>query len=502
MTTRWSRGAVISRISRYSEPRCRWRKAAWLALFGACASCEAADALETQGVEGTDPPVIGWQVRPSIELGGQVAGERRLFWNLSDVVAREAGFNNDRHWWEFYVKPSVALTYAWGGGKQFYSRLSAVGSGTARRDAFDAGNTGRLTLEEGVIGVRLPIGDGDTLLDLSAGPQTYSLGTGMLISNGGSNGFSRGALKLGPRKAFQNTAIARLSSGPWKAEAFYLDPNENPDSNSHTQLAGAALIYRPAPDRQIGLSYGGVTHSTAPYPQAALGGIGPPEIISDARNGLRFVYGFMRMPVLEGTVPQAWVGADLAREWNARYPMRAWGGRVEFGFGMPTLPGTPKVTLGYQSFSGDNPTTGRQERFDPLYYEGSPGDWATGSKSSMVFINTNVNALQAAIEFQLSKQDVLTVYLAHVRANRLGSPLQFGQATRVVSVAGAPAVISGVTNAHLSNDLFFKYTRAINRHTYLTAGYSASFPGAGIDSLVGRKAPTWTGWFANMVLVY
>ena len=442
-----------------------------------------------------------WHFRPAIELGTQVAGERRLFWNLPYKVVPDAGFDPNRHWWEFYIKPSVGLSHSLGEQRTLYARLSAVGSGTLRHDAFDAGDTGRLGLEEAVAGVQWPLAAGPKL-DLSVGAQTFSVGTGMLISNGSSNGFSRGALKLGPRKAFRRTAIARLSTESLTGEMFYLDPNENPDSDSGTQLAGAALTYHPNEAEQTGLAYGKVLRSTAAYPQAAPGGIGAPTVIPNARDGLQFLYGFMRRPVWESTEAKAWVGADLAHEWNSRLPLSAWGGRAEVGLTLKSWRWQPSITLGYQSFSGDNPHTSRNERFDPLYYEGSPGAWATGSKSSMVFINTNANALQATLELHPTTKDTLTLYLAHVRANRLGSPLQFGQATRLEVIQGTPVILAGVIHPHLSNDFFVKYTRAINRNTYLTAGFSASFPGAGIDGLLGGHAPVWTGWFVNVVLAY
>lgn len=443
-----------------------------------------------------------WTVRPGVELGTQVAGERHLFWDLPYKVAPGAGFNPNRHWWEFYIKPSVALNYALGEHSAWYARLSAVGSGTHRRDAFDAGDTGRMGLEEAVVGLQWPLPSGSAQFDLSVGAQAFSLGTGMLISNGASNGFSRGALKLGPRKAFRETAIARLRGEALSGEVFYLVPNENPDSDSRTRLAGAVLTYRPGSDEQAGLAYGQVLRSMAAYPQAAPGGVGAPSILPDAREGLRFLYGFARRPLWQGAQSRTWVAADLAHEWNNRLPLRAWGGRLELGVELPTLHWQPKVTLGYQSFSGDDPHTSRNERFDPLYYEGSPGAWATGSKSSMVFINTNANALQATIALHLTPRDTLTWYFAHVRANQLGSPLQFGQGTRVDVIQNTPVILAGVIHPHLSNDLFIKYTRAVNRNTYLTAGFSASFPGAGMDQLVGGKAPIWTGWFANVVLAY
>ena len=123
--------------------------------------------------------------------------------------------------------------------------------------------------------------------------------------------------------------------------------------------------------------------------------------------------------------------------------------------------------MGVQSFSGDDPSTARLERFDPLYYEGSPGAWASGSKASMVFINTNVRALQARLELRPTPRDIVTVYVAHLRANELRSPLQFGQATRVDIADGVSSIIAGVTHPHLSDDLFVKYTRVVNPNTCL-----------------------------------
>ncbi|HRD85296.1 MAG TPA: alginate export family protein, partial [Rubrivivax sp.] len=162
----------------------------------------------------------------------------------------------------------------------------------------------------------------------------------------------------------------------------------------------------------------------------------------------------------------------------------------------------PKLTVGLQSLSGDNPDTPRLERFDPLFYEGSPGAWASGSKASMVFINSNVRALQARLELQPSPRDIVTVYVAHLRAEYLRSPLQFGQATRVDIANGVSAVVAGVTHPHLADDVFVKYTRIVNRHTYLTAGYSASFPGEAVKRLLGGRSPVWSGWLVNLVLTY
>ncbi|MES2052348.1 MAG: alginate export family protein [Pseudomonadota bacterium] len=444
----------------------------------------------------------GTRVNYSIEAGVQYASEHNLFWKLSETFAQNAAFSPNRGWGEFYVKPGVAATRSLRPGLEAYGALSMVGSGTLGRDAFDAGNTGRASLEDAYIGLRMDIPNSSARLDLSAGSQRYSIGTGMLVSNGASNGFDRGALKLGPRKAFAMTGIARLTQGDWSTEAFYLEPNEQPDNESGTRLAGAVFQYKPAADKFAGVSYGKVTRSTSPYPQAAQGGLGPPTIIDGARNGMAFVYGFARWPVLERQSGTLWVGVDAALERNPRIDMRAWGGKAEFGYNFTALPGKPKISYSFQTLSGDDPTTSRLERFDPLFYEGSPGAWATGSKASMVFINTNVRTHQIAVEWSPTPRDILNLYVARIYANQLGSPLQFGQSTRLILVGGAPSVITGVTTAHLADDFFLKYTRVLDKHTYLTGGVSLSRPGAGIERLVGGSAPQWWGWLVNLVVSY
>jgi hypothetical protein len=213
--------------------------------------------------------------------------------------------------------------------------------------------------------------------DLSLRPRELTLGTGMLIAKGATSGFERGALKFGPRKAWERAAISRLSYGNVTGTGFFLDPNELPSTEGNNALAGFDLRY------------------------------------DDPRGG--------------------YLGA---REWSQ--------------------------TLG-------------------------------------VYGKTNLfeGALTLAVQVKPTRQDTQTLRYAHIRANELNSPVQFGQATRV-NVNGN--VVSGVTDAHLAGDLFLEYSRIINRNTFLTAGVSVSFPGAGIDNVTGGSADPWTGGFVNVVV--
>ncbi len=440
----------------------------------------------------------GFELRWHLQAGLNAVGEQNLFWNFSNTIAPEAGFDPDTQWLEGYAKGGFSFEQSADNGSTFYGKLTGVSSYTAGTDAFDARNTGRTTLEEGYLGLKASSGSGLTL-DLSGGPRELVLGSGMLIANGGASGFERGALKFGPRKAWKQAAIVRLSDEGVTGTPFYIAPNELPSTDGRNRLAGLDIRYDDPTGGYLGGTYIKVLQSTSPYPKAAPGGDGPPTILPDGRDGLNAVNVYAKTNPFDGALKNWFATTDLAYEWNDRIDMEAWARRVQLGYEFAETAWTPTLTYSFQTFSGDNPDTPRLERFDPLYYEGSPGAWATGSKSSLVFINSNVQSHELALSVQPTRQDTLTLRYAHLRANRLDSPLQFGQATRVETDGETANIVTGVTSAHLSDDVFLEYNKILNRNTFVTAGLSASFPGEAIRDVVDTKAPVWLGGFANVV---
>ena len=441
----------------------------------------------------------GLKIRAHLQAGLNGVTENNLFWNFADSLAPSADYNPRKQWLEGYIKPGISFNNDLNERFHLYGKASVVASGTLGTDAYDTGNTGRITLEEAHLGLRTEISAG-TVLDFSYGPREYKIGTGMLIANGGNSGFERGALKFGPRKAWKSAAIAKLSYEDFSVTSFYLQPNELPDSSSNTQLLGTELRYDWGTDSFAGLTYGHVIKSSAPYPQAAPDGIGAPSIIPDARKGLNFINVYAIGKPLPHIIENLIAGGEFAYEWNDRVDLSAWAGRVYVGYNFTDTAWSPEFAVAYQTFSGDDPSTSRLERFDPLFYEGNPSSWSTGSKSSMVFINSNVSAYLVSLRVRPTERDTFTLRYAHIRANELRSPIQFGQGTRVETNDGVPSPIAGVTKHHLSDDVIFEYNRVLNPHTYLTVGLSASFPGSGIDSITHNKAPIWAGGFANVVV--
>lgn len=437
----------------------------------------------------------GLTLRWHFQAGLNVVSEHNLFWDLAATTAPGSGFDPDTNWLETYIKPGLSFEYQLDSGSVLYGKLSAVSSYTLGTDAFDTGDTGATTLEEAYLAIRGDLRGGSSY-DLSIGARELTLGTGMLIANGATSGFDRGALKLGPRKAWEMAAIGRLSFGRFTGTAFFLDPNELPANDGGNELAGIDLRNDDPQGGYLGATYVDVLHSGSPYPQAGAGGA-PPSVIPGAREGTRTLNLYGKTNPIAGALENWAFTGDLALQRNDRIDLEAWAGRVTAGYTFADMPWTPSLTLGYQTFSGDDPDTATLERFDPLYYQGSPSAWATGSKSASTFINSNVNALTLALQVKPSRQDTFTLRYAHIRANELNSPIQFGQATRIDASGN---LVTGVTKAHLADDLFLEWSRIINRNTFLTAGISVSFPGEGIDNVIGGDASPWTGGFVNVVI--
>lgn len=442
-----------------------------------------------------DGLTLQWHVQAGLYL----AFENDVFWDLAATTAPGTNFDADKRWQETYIKPGLSFQLALDDDATVFGKISAVASYTFGTDPFDEGDNGAVTLEEAYLGVRGVL-DGDFGYEFSLGARELKLGTGMLIANGATSGFERGTLKFGPRKAWERSLIGRLTGQGAALTAFYLDPNELSSTDGENELIGVDLRYDATAGGFIGGTFVHALNSQTPYPQAALGGFGTPVITTGARDGTNTLGGYARTGRFGGVLQNLTLTADVAYQWNDRIDLRAWAGRVQAIYAFPDLPFTPTLTVGYQTFSGDDPRTTALERFDPLYFEGSPTAWATGTKSASTLINSNVNALVAAIQLKPSAQDTLTFRYAHIRANELRSPVQFGQATRLDITGPTSNVVSGVTDAHLADDFFIEYNRIITRNIFFTAGLAISLPGQGIKDVSGGSAPNWPGGFMNIVV--
>lgn len=316
-------------------------------------------------IEGDD-----WTLRWHLQAGLNAVSEQNLFWDLAATTAPGSGFDPDTEWLEGYIKPGLSFDYRLDPGAVLYGKLSAVSSYTWGTDAFDTGDTGATTLEEAYLAIRGDLGTHrNHSYDVSLGARELTLGTGMLIANGATSGFERGALKLGPRKAWEVAAIGRVSFGNVTGTAFYLDPNELPANDGNNELGGIDLRFDDPNGGYLGATVVDVLNSDSPYPQAASGGVGAPSVIPGAREGTKTLNVYGKTNPFSGVLEDWTFTGDIAYQRNERIDLESWAGRVTAGYTFANLPWSPNPTLGYQTFSGDDPNTRKLERFDPLYYQ-------------------------------------------------------------------------------------------------------------------------------------
>jgi hypothetical protein len=154
----------------------------------------------------------------------------------------------------------------------------------------------------------------------------------------------------------------------------------------------------------------------------------------------------------------------------------------------------PRLSYSPRYFSGDKPgTTGRIERFDALFFDGSPATWSSGGNGSLAFYNSNLWVQQVRLELVLSQRDFANLSLYDVRAAQTNSPLQYGQAARLGIVENNLTVISGVPQKALTREVYAEYTRVLSQHWFLTAGVAGAKPREGLLALVPGGGSWWGG---------
>ena len=129
------------------------------------------------------------------------------------------------------------------GESELYGKISAVGERTfaAPRRRSSARTPPRSRSRTLYVGWRSgkSVGSSENLLDFTVGRTQYKIGHGFLLWDGGGEGGSRGGYWSNARKAWQFAAIGRVKPRNHTLEAFYLDRDEVPESETGTRVWGA-----------------------------------------------------------------------------------------------------------------------------------------------------------------------------------------------------------------------------------------------------------------------
>ena len=292
-------------------------------------------------------------------------------------------------WFEGYIKPGLSGSYRFESAAEIYGKVSAVGERTygsvPRVFGEDISSFGPDDLYIGWRSAK-SLTIGENAIDVSVGRLPYQLGHGMLIYDGSAEGGSRGGYWTNARKAFEFASIGRFKPGPHLVEAFYLDRDDLPESESGSRLWGANY------ELSAGESTFGATYFTVSADQAVM----------PARDGLDVINARAYAAPMTGLSFEL----EYAREDNGdRLTSNAW--TVQGAYELSNITWSPTLSYRYAFFEGDDPATAVNEAFDPLFPGFHDwGQWWQGEIAGEYFL-ANSNLISHMLRAHVAPSDAI-----------------------------------------------------------------------------------------------
>jgi alginate export protein len=307
----------------------------------------------------------------------------------TDVRPDPSGDLSD-NWFESFVKP--ALSASLGTGKsELFGTLSVVGERTfAAPPPLVGEEASSFQVEDAYLGWRsgTALGVGENALEFKVGRAQYRIGHGFLLWDGGGEGGTRGGFWSNARKAWEFAGVAAFRPEHHNLEAFYLNRDEVPESETATKLWGG----------NYELSVGKATTFGATYLRFEA----DPDILPgrdgmNVYNGRLFTAPFTSLPGL------AFEGEYAYEENGDLVKSTAWTAQAGYEFG--SVAWTPRLSYRYAFFEGDDPATPENEGFDSLlpgFYDW--GTWWQGEIAGEYFVS-NSNLVSHQVRLHLTPSE-------------------------------------------------------------------------------------------------
>jgi hypothetical protein len=332
-----------------TSPRSRVAAAVLLALAAApaLAAEEEAKPAPPPGL----PAGVDWTFSLNATFGG-FGFNNSLYRNPRPDPSGDLGDN----WTEGTIKAGLAGVHTSDSGGEWYGKISGVGERTfGAAPPLVGGDASSFGVEDLYIGWRS--GGEKSLWDISVGREQYKLGHGMLLYDGASEGGSRGGYWTNARSAFELAAIGRFKPGNSTIEAFYLDRDELPESDSGSKLWGVNYEYAIGEDTTLGATY---------MSWSAKESMAPQRDGLDVYNLRAFTTPFPGLKQLSFELEYAQEDNGELLDSTAYNALAAW--QFEDSWKL-------KLSYRYAFFEGDDPDTAENEAFDGLFT--GFYDWST-----------------------------------------------------------------------------------------------------------------------------
>jgi hypothetical protein len=318
---------------------------------------------------------------------GMVAGAGYFNFRNSLYVDREPDSpgNLGEDWLEFIIKPWAELEKHSGDSTWFGKASWAY----VRTDKYAAeisgGHADSADLDELYLGFQK--GSVETgQFEIAAGRYSYQLAHAYLLSDGYADGGSRGGYWSNARTAWAPGGRIQYRRLGHTIEAFYLDRDERPESETDTTVGGFNYEWLSADDRwNLAASYFEIGANSAR------------EHLDGAK-----VYN-LRAYIQPFTIPLN-IEMELAREDNGEaLEASAWYVMADYSFNDTRW--QPFLKYRYAYYEGDDPSTNANEGFDPLF----PGfqDWGTWWQGEIAgeYLLSNSNLKTHMLQLRLHPWD-------------------------------------------------------------------------------------------------
>jgi hypothetical protein len=380
-----------------------------------------------------------------------------------------AGYTN---WTEGFVHAGISGITPLTDNLYTYGSFSSIYSGSIGQELFTDESRGYIGVEDAFVGI---VGgetsrEGDRFVfNASGGRQRFGVGDGFLIANTASNGDNRGALQSNPRWAADTLILGQAKYNNTKIETFYLDPDELPVVDSKTVIAGVNFETRTQRGVEVGAMFLYVPTSNFSYFTTT-------DVFS--REGLQVYDGRMRwQPNPSAAGP--FVASEAAVERHDQIDMFALGWSTETGYAFADkFSWSPTVSYRYASFSGDDSSTSRFERWDPLLSGDNGERWVQGINHFKILQNSNLLTHRVQMRLRPSPKVELV------------PQLWFFSADETTNLGGNPA-FSLLNGTYLGSETNLTLKWFISPRVMLQTHVAATFPSGAAESTVGMDLDPW-----------
>jgi hypothetical protein len=419
--------------------------------------------LELSGGHGLFSDGNPWFGRPEVFTAGNP---------LVEDPAAGADTGDRATWMESFLQFGLSgITPLSPSGVYLFGSLTGVAVISYGQDIFRSDTRTSVDLEKAYVGLLYAPDDKDLRLKLSVGRQNYTLNSGFLVSQFGSqwNAGPRPGVYLAPRTTQDMSVVAAAKYRNWTGTFFALDPNELESLESDTRLLGLNVAHDPAGRWSWDVSALHVPRSNTVYRA--------PDGLSRGREGLWTAAAHLRMHTRPDR-PDIWFETELAHQVHDKFDMAAWAGYGELGYYARDTRWTPSISYRLSGFSGDDPDTSRYERFDSLY-SGGLDHWLQGISINKLLTQSNRISHRVRINVAPIPKLNLTLDLYRHVADELNN------------LGGNPA-LGTLKSRDLGDEIQLTARWQVRPNMLVMGIASAAFPGDAIEAAASGDVDPWT----------